>query len=149
MMERGFGVAEGVSPALMWTLAGLLALGLVLLLLEARARKVTILIGISGLVAAILVAAAVLRPTRVTSRGTDLFPKVVVLLDRSMPGGPGESFVPAIRELAPHARIIFLSGGTVDGKLAAMVDAVVPKPVTGPALLNAIHQVFEANAVRH
>lgn len=83
MMERGFGVAEGVSPALMWTLAGLLALGLVLLLLEARARKVTILIGISGLVAAILVAAAVLRPTRVTSRGTDLFPKVVVLLDRS------------------------------------------------------------------
>jgi nitrogen-specific signal transduction histidine kinase len=73
----------------------------------------------------------------------------VVLLDRSMPGGPGESFVPAIRELAPHARIIFLSGGTVDGRLAAMVDAVVPKPVTGPALLDAIHQVFEANAVRH
>jgi len=83
MIERGFGVAEGVSPALSWTLLGLLALGFVLLLLEARGRKVTSWIAISGLVTAIFVAAAVLRPTRVNTRGTDLFPKVVVLLDRS------------------------------------------------------------------
>jgi uncharacterized membrane protein len=83
MIERGFGVAEGVSPALSWSLCVLLVLWLVLLVLEARARKVSAWITASGVLTALLVAAAILRPTRVTSRGTDLFPKVVVLLDRS------------------------------------------------------------------
>jgi uncharacterized membrane protein len=83
MIERGFGVAEGVSRALSWSLFALLALWLLLLLLEGRSRKVSAWISVSGVVTALLVAAAILRPTRVTTRGTDLFPKVVVLLDRS------------------------------------------------------------------
>jgi uncharacterized membrane protein len=83
MTERGFGLAEGVSSALAWSLAGLLALWLLLLLVEGRARRVPLWVTFSGLVTALLVAAAVLRPTRVTTRGSELFPKVVVLLDRS------------------------------------------------------------------
>ena len=83
MIERGYGVAEGVSPALLWTLATLLLLWFVLLLVETRWRGVTPGLALSGLAAALLVGAAVVRPTRVTTRGTDLFPKIVVLLDRS------------------------------------------------------------------
>ena len=83
MTASGFGVAEGVSPFLLWSLAGLLALWLLLLLLEARGRRVPAPVVLSGIVSALLIAAAILRPTRVTTRGTDLFPKVVVLMDRS------------------------------------------------------------------
>jgi uncharacterized membrane protein len=83
MIERGFGVAEGVSAALLWSLSALLLLWVALLVFESRSRRVSAWIVLSGVVTALLMAAAVLRPTRVTTRGTDLFPKVVVLLDRS------------------------------------------------------------------
>lgn len=83
MIERGFGVAEGVSVTLGWALAGLLGAWLVLLLVESRARKVPGWVTLTGLLTALLVACAVLRPTRVMTRGSELFPKVVVLLDRS------------------------------------------------------------------
>jgi uncharacterized membrane protein len=83
MIERGFGVAEGVSAALLWSLSALLLVWIALLVYESRTRRVSPWIVLSGVVTALLLAAAVLRPTRVTTRGTDLFPKVVVLLDRS------------------------------------------------------------------
>jgi uncharacterized membrane protein len=83
MIERGFGVAEGVSTALLWSLSALLFVWVALLVFESRSRRVSLWIVLSGLVTALLLAAAVLRPTRVTTRGTDLYPKVVVLLDRS------------------------------------------------------------------
>jgi uncharacterized membrane protein len=83
MIERGFGLAEGVSAALGWSAAALLGLWLLLLFLESRSRKSSLGILISGLFTALLVAGAVLRPTRVTTRGANLFPKVVVLMDRS------------------------------------------------------------------
>jgi len=83
MIERGFGVAEGVSAALLWSLSALLLAWVALLVLESRSRRVSPWIVLSGVVTGLLLAAAVLRPTRVTTRGTDLFPKVVVLLDRS------------------------------------------------------------------
>jgi DNA-binding response OmpR family regulator len=66
----------------------------------------------------------------------------VVLLDRAMPGGPGESFVPRLRAISSRARILFLSGQPVDPGLAALVDGVVPKPVTGPVLLDAIQRAL-------
>ena len=83
MIERSFGVADGVGAALGWTLAALLGAWLLLLLVESRGRKVSAAVVLSGALTALLVAAAVLRPTRVTTRGTELFPKVVVLQDRS------------------------------------------------------------------
>jgi two-component system cell cycle sensor histidine kinase/response regulator CckA len=66
----------------------------------------------------------------------------VVLLDRSMPGGPGERFVLRMREVAPQARIVFLSGQDIHAELAGLVDAVVSKPVRSSALLAAIEQVL-------
>lgn len=83
MTERGLGVAEGVGPWQTWTLAGLLLVWLGLLLFEARGRRAPFWVPLSGALTALLVAAAVLRPTLVTTRGSELFPKVVVLLDRS------------------------------------------------------------------
>ena len=86
MTERGFGLAEGVTSLLGWSLGALLALWLLLLFFEGRARRLPLWVTVSGLLTALLVAAAVLRPTRVTTRGSELFPKVVVLLDRSWRG---------------------------------------------------------------
>lgn len=83
MSGRSLGVAEGVSPWLLGTLAVLLLAWLVLALLETRARRAPLWIALSGLVTALLLGAAIVRPTLVTTRGTDLFPKVVVLVDRS------------------------------------------------------------------
>ncbi len=83
MTERGFGVAEGVGPWQTWTLVGLLVIWLGLLVVEARGRRAPWWVPLSGALTALVVAAAVLRPTLVTSRGSELFPKVVVLLDRS------------------------------------------------------------------
>ena len=57
MTERGFGVAEGVSNLLCWSLGVLLVLWLVLLLLEGRSRRVKLWIPLSGLVTALLKAA--------------------------------------------------------------------------------------------
>jgi hypothetical protein len=83
MTERGFGLAEGVSASLGWAVLALLGLWLALLVFEARGRRVSIWVWLTGALAALLVAGAVLRPTRVTTHGTDLFPQVVVLMDRS------------------------------------------------------------------
>jgi len=83
MTERGLGLADGVGSLLAWSLLGLLAIWLVLLFVEGRSRRVPAWVTVSGLATALLIAAAVLRPTRVTTRGSELFPKVVVLLDRS------------------------------------------------------------------
>jgi len=66
-----------------------------------------------------------------------------VLLDRSMPGGAGETFIARIRALSPRVRILFLSGQMVEPPIAALADAVVQKPVTGPALLEAIHRALQ------
>jgi two-component system cell cycle sensor histidine kinase/response regulator CckA len=70
----------------------------------------------------------------------------VVLLDRAMPGGSGEQFVPRMRELAPAARLVFLSGQSIEPSLERLVDAVVPKPVSSPDLLRTIRQVLDRAA---
>jgi CheY-like chemotaxis protein len=66
----------------------------------------------------------------------------VILLDRSMPGGHGETFIPALRKLAPKAPIVFVSGHSIDSELSALADAVVMKPVTGSTLARVIQQVL-------
>jgi len=65
-------------------------------------------------------------------------PVDVVLLDRSMPNAPGETFVARIREVAPAAKISLFSGQLVEPALAAMVDGVVLKPVATSDLVAAI-----------
>jgi PAS domain S-box-containing protein len=67
----------------------------------------------------------------------------VILLDRSMPGGHGETFIPALRTLAPKVPIVFVSGHSIDPELSVLADAVVMKPVTGSTLARVIQQVLQ------
>jgi PAS domain S-box-containing protein len=62
----------------------------------------------------------------------------VALLDRSMPGAPGESYLGAIRAIAPATRVILFSGQVVPLSLASQVDGVVAKPATASELIRAI-----------
>jgi PAS domain S-box-containing protein len=72
----------------------------------------------------------------------------VVLLDRSMPDGPGECLVPRMRELAPRARILFFSGETLEPELVGLADGIVQKPVHGRQLLDAIGRVLARESLR-
>jgi uncharacterized membrane protein len=84
MSETTFAFAEGWSRA---TIAGVVVLVLawaVFLIAELRNRQGARLgVVVTGVVAALFVLLAVLRPERVSSRGNRLGPRVVVLLDQS------------------------------------------------------------------
>lgn len=62
----------------------------------------------------------------------------VVLLDRSMPGAPGETFLPRMRAVAPRSRIILFSGQAIEPSLAARVDGVLVKPASSNEIVSAI-----------
>jgi len=70
-------------------------------------------------------------------------PLDIILLDRSMPGAPGESFVPRLRALAPRTPILMFTGQAVGPAVAALVDRVLLKPVTGSALVEAIEALVQ------
>ncbi|MBA3455088.1 MAG: PAS domain-containing protein [Deltaproteobacteria bacterium] len=69
-----------------------------------------------------------------------------ILLDRSMPGAAGETFVPRIRALAPLVPILMFTGQAVAPEIAALVDCVVLKPVSGPVLVEAISALVRQRA---
>ncbi|MDQ3369867.1 MAG: ATP-binding protein [Myxococcota bacterium] len=75
-------------------------------------------------------------------------PLDVILLDRSMPGAPGEAYVPRIRALAPRTPIMMFTGQAVAPAVAALVDHVLLKPVNGAALVEAIEALVERFASR-
>lgn len=70
----------------------------------------------------------------------------IILLDRSMPGAAGETFVPRIRELAPSVPILMFTGQAVGPAIAALVDRVILKPISGAALVEAIDSLVRAPA---
>ncbi len=74
-------------------------------------------------------------------------PLDVILLDRSMPGAAGETFVPRFRELAPSVPILMFSGQAVGPAIAALVDCVIQKPISGTALVEAIDALVRAPSV--
>jgi CheY-like chemotaxis protein len=63
----------------------------------------------------------------------------LILLDRSMPTSPGETFLPALRDLAPAAKIVLFTGQRVEPELRARVDGVLAKPATVDDLCDAIN----------
>ncbi len=67
----------------------------------------------------------------------------IIILDRSMPGAPGESYVPRMRELAPRVPILMFTGQAVGLDVAALVDNVIVKPVPGQQLVAAIDALVE------
>ncbi|MBA3539059.1 MAG: response regulator [Deltaproteobacteria bacterium] len=75
-------------------------------------------------------------------------PPDVILLDRSMPGAPGESFVPRIRALAPTTPIMMFTGQAVSPAIEALVDRVLLKPVAGAVLIAAIEALLVKPAGR-
>ena len=66
----------------------------------------------------------------------------LILLDRSMPGAPGETFIATIRALAPSVPIVMFTGQSVGPAIAALVDRVIIKPVTGTVLVETIEAVL-------
>jgi PAS domain S-box-containing protein len=62
----------------------------------------------------------------------------VVLLDRSMPDGLGETIIPNLRRHLPNARILLFTGQDVEPEVAGLADGVLAKPVTSDDLLRAV-----------
>ncbi len=68
----------------------------------------------------------------------------VVLLDRSMPDGLGETIIPDLRRQLPHAQILLFTGQDVEPEVAALADGVLAKPVTSDDLLRAVEGALRA-----
>ena len=84
MPEHSVAFAEGWSRGAVVGVVALVVAWLLFIALELRRRQgARFAIALTGVVAALLVLLAVLRPERVTSRGNRLGPRVVVLLDQS------------------------------------------------------------------
>jgi two-component system, cell cycle sensor histidine kinase and response regulator CckA len=72
------------------------------------------------------------------ARMQDLSDVSVVLLDRSMPDGLGETIIPDLRRSIPGARIFLFTGQDVEPEVEALADGVLAKPVTSEDLVNAV-----------
>ncbi len=70
----------------------------------------------------------------------------LVMLDRSLPGGPADKIVADLRRLLPHARIAFFTGQDLSETEAHLVDAVLLKPLAASELLAYAHA---PRTVRH
>jgi PAS domain S-box-containing protein len=68
-------------------------------------------------------------------------PVEVILLDRSLPGGPGTRLLPSLRAWAPRARIAYFTGQEVAPDERAAVDGVVQKPVSIEELARAVAEL--------
>jgi uncharacterized membrane protein len=84
MIVAAFALAEGVPQVTLFAVVGLALCSLAFLAFELRRREGSASwVLISGLLALLLFAAAVLRPARVNTRGVSVGAKVVVLVDES------------------------------------------------------------------
>ena len=68
----------------------------------------------------------------------------VVLLDRSMPDGLGETIIPDLRRHLPNAQILLFTGQDVEPEVAALADGILAKPVTSDDLLRAVESALKA-----
>ncbi|HEY3233593.1 MAG TPA: hypothetical protein VGJ84_02685, partial [Polyangiaceae bacterium] len=84
MRGRFWVLSEDLSPTVSGVVLAICAVSMVFLALELRRReRFGISIAITGFVACALLACALLRPARVTTRGTLVGPRVAVLVDQS------------------------------------------------------------------
>jgi uncharacterized membrane protein len=84
MNARSWAFSEDLGPPTVVVAAVVLLVWMGLLFFELRRReRFGPLIAVTGILAALLVAAAVLRPVRVASRGSLVGPRVIVLVDQS------------------------------------------------------------------
>ncbi|HKQ68037.1 MAG TPA: response regulator [Polyangiaceae bacterium] len=67
----------------------------------------------------------------------------LVLLDQMLGSHPGQTLVPLVRERAPAARIMVVSGAEPSRAVEEAVDGVVLKTLAIPRLLEAISRQLE------
>lgn len=70
-----------------------------------------------------------------------------IILDRSMPGAPGETYVSRIRTLAPGVPIMMFTGQAVGPAIARLVDSVMLKPISGTDLVDALEMLIATRSV--
>lgn len=119
-----------------------------------RHRRRAIWVASTGVLATVLLGLAVLRPLRVASRTTDVGPKVVVLVDRSLSMAlPGDgasrrrvaaTALQALREAHPQVRFSLLGFGSGAGSPWEPVDEEPPADQFRSDLLAAINSLGEA-----
>lgn len=68
----------------------------------------------------------------------------LLLLDVSMPGMPALALRRRLRELVPHARVLYFTGYAFEADDPE--DAVLEKPVTEKELLRKIREVLDGSA---
>jgi PAS domain S-box-containing protein len=68
----------------------------------------------------------------------------VVLLDRSMPDGLGETIIPQLRQHLHAAQILLFTGQDVEPDVEVLADGVLAKPVTSEELLRAVDVAIRA-----
>ncbi len=77
----------------------------------------------------------------------------LILLDLALPDRSGGAVAPELRRLAPHSRILVLSGAQdarlVQAAVEAQVDGYVPKEVTPAELADAIRRVAADESYIH
>jgi PAS domain S-box-containing protein len=66
-----------------------------------------------------------------------------LLLDRSMPDGPGDTLVPEVRAGHPEAAVVFFSGQGVEGSDGSTVDAVLDKPATAGQIVAVLRTAID------
>jgi len=73
----------------------------------------------------------------------------VVLSDRSMPQMSGDELAGRVREISPDTRFVMISGYgdlmLINGELPLGVDLVVPKPISGDLLREALSSLYPEN----
>ncbi|HET6149825.1 MAG TPA: ATP-binding protein [Polyangia bacterium] len=80
------------------------------------------------------------------ARLPDLGDVSVVLLDRSMPDGLGETIIPDLRRTIRGARILLFTGQDVEPAVEELADGVLAKPVTSDDLLRAVAVAIKLGA---
>jgi DNA-binding response OmpR family regulator len=67
-----------------------------------------------------------------------------VLLDSLLGDGRGHELVPLIRERAPSAKIVAVSGGSVEEWARVRIDAALPKGMHFPEFVSGLRALLEA-----
>lgn len=116
MNETSFALTDDLSPAMVTTAVVLLVLSVTLLVVELRRQQQrSTLVFITGVLAALSLAAALFRPVMVTAKTNSLGPRVIALVDQSrrmrLPAGNetrdarSQSAVKQLRERYQDARL--------------------------------------------
>ena len=146
-MNRHLALSGDLGRGVAWLVVALAAAGVVLLAFEVARRRGAFLVAASGAVATLLLALAVLRPVTISSRGTKLGAKVVVLADRSrsldLPGDDDaprraalDAALASLRRATGDARVEWLAFG--EGPPTRWPDAPSTPPATRSDLASAL-----------